>query len=327
MQTVKWSYALNQWKQTYDMFVRREYHERAFKTLSACGFRAVEVSCGPGRWEPFGNLEMINANYGDVAGFQGFLASCGIEAVSSYFLEPGAFLAVPGGMPLSAGNPAHHAQILALAGEYLELLPQLGGSTLVLNVGLPFWRFPELGDEVLATHAACWSAIGREAATRGLQVALHLNCLSAFRDAAAIARLLAAVGHKAIGLALDTAEMTLAGLDPLACYIGQPTRVTHFHFKDVKTTDTLGEYRGQHAEHNMLSAGGQREIARWFYEMGTPGGLVDFPALVAAQHRQGYGGWVVVESDQSLYPATSAMLNAWYVQHKLGGFAGGKAAA
>ena len=51
--------------------------------------------------------------------------------------------------------------------------------------------------------------------------------------------------------------------------------------------------------------------------MGTPGGLVDFPALLAAMQGGGYQGWIVAESDQSPYPATSAMLNGWYVKHKL----------
>jgi inosose dehydratase len=44
---------------------------------------------------------------------------------------------------------------------------------------------------------------------------------------------------------------------------------------------------------------------------------VDFPALLAAAQRTGYDGWMVIESDQSPYPATSAMLNAWYVRHRL----------
>ena len=43
-----------------------------------------------------------------------------------------------------------------------------------------------------------------------------------------------------------------------------------------------------------------RAVARWFWEMGTPGGLVDFPALLTAMAGAGYRGWVVVESDQSV---------------------------
>jgi inosose dehydratase len=51
--------------------------------------------------------------------------------------------------------------------------------------------------------------------------------------------------------------------------------------------------------------------------MGTPGGLVDFPAMLSRMQARGYDGWIVVESDQSPYPATSAMLNGWYLNRVL----------
>jgi len=46
--------------------------------------------------------------------------------------------------------------------------------------------------------------------------------------------------------------------------------------------------------------------------MGTPRGLVDFPALLKRMKEKGYDGWVVVESDQSPHVEESAMLNGWY---------------
>jgi inosose dehydratase len=88
-------------------------------------------------------------------------------------------------------------------------------------------------------------------------------------------------------------------------------------FKEVLARDDLGEATQRNAELNFLSGGGSREVARWFWEMGTPGGLVNFPALLAQMQASGYRGWIVAESDQSPYPATSAMLNGWYVKYKL----------
>jgi len=46
--------------------------------------------------------------------------------------------------------------------------------------------------------------------------------------------------------------------------------------------------------------------------MGTPGGLVDFPALLKKMRQHDYDGWVVVESDQSPHVEESVMLNSWY---------------
>ena len=69
----------------------------------------------------------------------------------------------------------------------------------------------------------------------------------------------------------------------------------------------------------LAAAGGDRGVERWFYECGTPGGLVDFPALLAALRADGYSGWLVFESDQTPNPARSVMLNGWYARHMLPG--------
>jgi sugar phosphate isomerase/epimerase len=55
--------------------------------------------------------------------------------------------------------------------------------------------------------------------------------------------------------------------------------------------------------------------------MGTPGGLVDFPAMLAAMKECGYEGWVGVEHDKAdvgggNYPESTA-LSAWYIKHVL----------
>ena len=71
------------------------------------------------------------------------------------------------------------------------------------------------------------------------------------------------------------------------------------------------------AEATMLKGGAGRRIERWFFELGTEGGLVDVPAFVAALREHDYPGWVVVESDHGGNPAELAMLNSWYLQHRL----------
>jgi inosose dehydratase len=119
---------------------------------------------------------------------------------------------------------------------------------------------------------------------------------------------------KFVGLAIDTAEMTIGGHDPVTLYESYASRVKHFHFKDTHDKDTLGEYKLPNADFELLSSGGTRKIDRWFWEMGTPEGLVDFPRLVKSLKSHNYDGWVVVESDQSPDPAESALLNAYYVR-------------
>jgi inosose dehydratase len=317
MPAIKWSYALNQWRATYDTFVRQEQHERALKTLAACGFHSIEISCGPGRWDPLGNREMIEANHGSISGLRQWLQSCGIETVSSFFLDPAMFLSAQGDVPLSAANPAHRREIAELARSYIEMLPQLGGDRLIVRAAPPFWRNPDPGTAFIDGLAQCWNDVAEAAAGSGVRIGLHLDCIAAIRSRQNIAALLHATDPNGVGLAIDTAEFVIAGLDPQAVFEEFPHRVVHFQLKDAVEVDELQEYRLAHAEQHMLSSGGQREVTRWFWEMGVPRGRVDFPALLASTQRHGYDGWMVVESDQSPYPATSAMLNAWYIKHRL----------
>ena len=60
---------------------------------------------------------------------------------------------------------------------------------------------------------------------------------------------------------------------------------------------------------------------RWFYEMGTEGGLVDFPALYGAMKDTNWQGWVGVEHDKAdvgggNYPESTAIA-AWYLRNVL----------
>jgi len=316
MPSIKFSYALNSWRPTYDSFVRREQHARALKTISVSGFRSVELSCGGGRWEPLGNREMMETNHGSIDGFVDFLRSCAIDAVSSYFFDPGVFLS-SAGVPLAVANPADRAEIVERAREYLIMLPLLGGDRLVVKPAPAYWRSGEPSQPLLRNIAELWNQVGEIAAQQRVKVAMHLDCLCAIRSEAAIDRLLDATNPQSVGLAIDTAELTLAGLDPVAVYDRFAERVNHVQFKDVLLRDDLGEATQSNAELNFLSGGGSREVARWFWELGTPGGLVDFPALLSRLQARGYDGWIVVESDQSPYPATSAMLNGWYVNRVL----------
>ena len=74
-------------------------------------------------------------------------------------------------------------------------------------------------------------------------------------------------------------------------------RVVHFHFKcSPSNAITLAEFKASNAERGLFQAGGSRQIGRWFSEMGTSKGLVDFPALTAAMVQHGYDGWIVVEA-------------------------------
>lgn len=304
----RWGYAINQWKPNFDYFTRREQHERAFKTLSAAGFRAIELRAGTGRWEPLGRPEQIDANFGSPAGFAGFLASCGIDGVSSFYWDPGEPNHEEPAPPRSTLEPADHAGIVASARILARFLEEVGGTCLVVRALPGAWRTGPLASEQLDAAAACWNAV---AAGIGVDLALHVDFLSPLRTLDDLGALL---DRTDAGLALDTAELAIAGIDPVAVAERYGSRVAHVHLKDAR--DVAGdEVWTPNAEPHVLLGGGPRGIERWFWELGE--GTVDLAGVVGALRGHGYDGWWIVESDQSPAPPESALLNAWVVQHVL----------
>lgn len=317
MPDITWSYAINQWKSEHDGFTRREYHERAFKTIRASGFREVELRAGTGRWEPLGRRELVEANYGSVEAFSEFLQQCGINRVSSYFYDPAIPFQEEDSRPRSASERDDHEAILGSTRGFASFLAELGGDRLVVRPMQSAWRFDGAIGDAVAAAADCWNAVGEMSRSYGVKTTLHIDCLSALQTREDIATMMSLTEPDLVGLTIDTAELTIAGIDPVALYEEFHERVDHLHFKDVHQTDTLGERSRRYAEREMMSAGGKREIPRWFQELGTARGLVDFPAAMAALGRHGYSGTVVVESDQTPDPAGSTMANGWYVQNVL----------
>ncbi|GLY81990.1 sugar phosphate isomerase/epimerase family protein [Actinoallomurus iriomotensis] len=316
MNGIRWGYALNQWKPQFDDFVRREDHERALKTISIAGFDGVELTAGTGRWEPLGNPQQVVANFGSLEGFREFMESCGISAVCSWFYDPQQRSMEHLTGPLSPLNPADMDGIVAKAEWFARALAELGGSVLLVRAAPSAWEVPP-DDDALNRLAECWSRVGNATMRYGVRTALHVDFLSMLRRGDALEVLLALTDPSAVGLALDTAEMTVSGIDPCAVIKRHPRRVWHVQFKDALAVDDAEEYLQSHAEYAVRQRGGTREIPRWFAEPGVDDGRVDFAAVTRVLLDAGYSGWIVFESDQSPHPATSALHGGYLLQREL----------
>lgn len=315
-QQIKWGYGVNQWKAGFTSFARLEEIERALKVTAACGFAAIELNAGSGRWDPIGRPENVAINFGSPAHFRLKLKDWGIERVASTFFDVTLMSFEELHFGLHSTQPADHRRIVAQARVHAEMLAELGGEMLVVRPFPSYWKEGALTAERLAAAADCWNEVGAMTEALGLKTVLHVDALSALRTADELEQLMCLCDSAHVGLAFDTAELTIAGHDLVALYRRFHERVWHFHFKDALAVDVLQEYQLPNAERAMIAAGGAREIARWFGEMGT--GLVDFPALLAAMQELGYAGWVIVESDKGPEPiASGMMLNGWYRQHVL----------
>lgn len=328
MTGIRWAYAVNQWDTNIDTFVRKREHERAFKTISISGFSGVELTAlSFGAWEPLGTPQQITDLYGSVEGFREVLHSCALDGVSSYVYDPFIGFDVEMGRGYDPLEEASIPRITATAVWFSEALKALGGDVLVVRPVGSAWQTGPLRDEQIAGLARCWNEVGRAVRAYGVSLALHVDFLSALRLDDGLERLLAATDPELVGLALDTAEYAVAGVDPVAFYERHADRVAHVQLKGARAVVDDEEAMTPHAEHFIRTEGGERGILRWFYEPTDEGGLVDFEAFADALARHGYAGWVVVESDQSPHPAESTMVSGWYVQKVLRPITEGRRAA
>jgi inosose dehydratase len=315
---IRWGYALNQWDTNIDDFVRKRAHERAFKTVSISGFSAVELTAESfGPWEPLGTPKQIANLYGSLEEFRDVLRTCALECVSSYVYDPFVGFDVEMGRGHDPLAPGSATRIAETAAWFSEALQRLGGDTLVVRPIGSAWQTGELSDKQIATLAECWNEVGRAIRDYHVKLALHFDFLSALRLGGGLERLLAASDPDLVSLALDTGEYAIAGLDPVTFFTKHANRVRHIQLKNARETVDDDEAMTPHAEQFVRTEGGARRIDRWFFEPTDEGGLVDFEAFMRALAAAEYSGWIVVESDQSPYPAESAMVSGWYMQKVL----------
>jgi inosose dehydratase len=318
MSDVRWAYAINQWDTNIDSFVRKREHERAFKTASISGFSGVELTAESfGAWEPLGTPQQLADLYGSVESFGEFLASCAIDAVSSYVYDPSVGFEVEMGRGPDPLDPASVEQIVRTARWFADAIRRLGGSVLVVRAAPSAWQTGALSAEQIEVLATLWNSVGAAIAADGVALGLHVDFLSALRLDDGISRLLEATDAETVGLAIDTAEYAVAGIDPVAFYRRHADRVVHVQLKDARETVDDAEASTPHAEQFIRTEGGSRKILRWFYEPSDERALVDFEGFVGALAEHGYRGWIVVESDQGPHPAESTMVAGWYVQKVL----------
>jgi inosose dehydratase len=305
---IRWGYAVNQWRNLEVDLVRKDQIQSAFKVISVCGFNGVEITD-----TAIGTHDYILGLFGSVRNFMNFLNDCGIERVCSFFY--GYYW----GSPL---NPGDHGKLAEEAGRTAEFIAELGASRFVARPMGPYFKEAPITDDKIKTVAECWSRVGEATQRAGVETAMHSDFLCGVRNESDIAKLLEWSDPDTVGFAMDTAELTIAGIDAVKFYEKHHDRINHVHYKDAITTDTLDEYKDLNAEieywpMHLCAAGAKRGIERWYYEMGAPGGLVDFPSLTRSLLAHGYDGWVVVESDQSPHVEESVMLNGWYLKQVL----------
>jgi sugar phosphate isomerase/epimerase len=150
----------------------------------------------------------------------------------------------------------------------------------------------------------------------GIKITCHHEFWCGLRDEDAILKFYEWTDPRYVFFFLDTAQHVIAGVDPIKLYMKLHDRIGGFHLKDTHNIAGPEDYRTPPDSELMVA-----NVPRWFYEVGTPEGLCDFPRLYQCMKEYAYKGWVSVEHDKAEIGGgnfSESTANAmWYIKNVL----------
>ncbi|WP_426322318.1 sugar phosphate isomerase/epimerase family protein [Microbacterium sp. E-13] len=306
---IKWSY-MDHWRANgpagpYDQWQSRRAMTRFLRQVAAVGFDAIDTF-------DF-RIWQIYEQYGSVANYQEFVQEQGLERIVNTF--HGVYYTPDRYAP---EVPATHGTILD---DFKVTMDRWSGIQLDNIIVMPGSRyFDEAGvpDDGLKHAADIWGKVGELTQQYGVNLTCHHEFYAGIRTRDQIDRFYSYADPRYVKFFVDTAQHCIADVDPVDVYEKHHERVTGFHFKDTRFKDTNEDYRMfPDAE---VSA---KTTEKWFYEMGTDEGLVDFESMMRSVRDHGYSGWISVEHDKADklggdYSESTAIAR-WYAKNVLDG--------
>ena len=178
-----------------------------------------------------------------------------------------------------------------------------------------YYQTEPVTDDTIKVVADLWNRVGKLTLEQGMKTTCHFEFWGAIRTREQLDTFFRYTDPEYVYFFCDTAQHTIAGVDPVQLFRDYTDRCTGFHFKDTKNVDEHEAYRTPPDPELMAP-----QVTRWFYEMGE-GGLVDFPALMKEIVARGYDGWLTVEHDKAelgggSYAEATAVAK-WYIDNVL----------
>ncbi len=275
----------------------RKYMDRVVKQISAVGFVGYDTFLF--------RVPLFERVFGSMREFDQFLRDRGIEKVTGMFWSA----------PAPYVRETHDSSIHSLE-QLLKAADPLQAERLIMNPTGAYWQMAPVTDEKIQTTAEFWNRAGKLIAEHGMKLSCHHEFWCGINTLDTIDKFYKWTDPKYVYWYCDTAQHTIAGVDPVALYLKYHERCSGFHFKDTHTIDVNGE-RFLPPEPECIAP----SEARWFWEMGTPQGKVNFPALMKAIKEYNYKGWLTVEHDKADVAggdyASSTCVASWYIQNVL----------
>jgi len=276
-----------------------KYADRFYRQLAGIGFEAVD---------PFDfRLNALIQVFGSAKKAEQFAQDRGIERFVNVFGNSG--------VEMPHLREAHDDAVRRFEAK-LKLYKGIKLDTFIVMPGARYWLVEPVTDEKIKWMAECWNRVGRKTMEHGIKLTCHHEFYCSLHTHEEIDKFYSYADPQYVGFFIDTAQHQIAGLDPTELYVKYHDRVTGFHFKDTHNVDLRGDYRTPPDPERVAAT-----TPRWFWEMGTPEGLVDFPKLMKALKNFNYTGWLTVEHDKAeifgANYAESTCRAKWYIDNVL----------
>ena len=233
------------------------------------------VDCSDGDLAPY---------FGEQEEFRRMLAKTNLEFAgvwSTIFpkkLAPSERIFVDPDIPMSDPNQFRGLSIGAITEQMIRedlaskkalvgILASLGAQVLV--TGGPFMLRGDMREEYYRITGSYLNEIGEDARAHGMRLVHHPHLGTLVERWKDIELLLERTDKKVVGICLDTAHLSAAGVNPMKLIRKHPDRIGHAHIKDLR--------------------GGQ------FVELGE--GSVDLVSVLRELKRSGYEEWAISELD------------------------------
>lgn len=279
------------------------YMERYIKQVAGLGFKGLDT---------FGfRIGKYSELFGSAVKFEKFLQDCGMEKLTSVFH------AIPYATRYRSPHvSATHDGIIADMERVMIATQGTGVESFIVMPAATYFMVEPVTDEKIRIMADLWNRAGRMTAKYGVKLTSHHEFWCGIRSEEEIDKFYRWTDPEYVFYFCDAAQHIIAGVDPVKMYLKLHDRCNGFHFKDTHDVDVHGEYRLP-PDAEILA----KSVKRWFWEMGTPEGLVDWPLLMKALKEYNYRGWLSVEHDKANVGggnyAESTAISMWHIENVL----------
>lgn len=286
----------------------RYYWEELYTLIAAAGFQKIEIPYEP-VWQFGGRSGVpmtqysINTKYGDSAKYQTVIADAGIDAVSAISFDANLFVR-NNQLGFYFGASGHFAK------QAIEFAASLGATCVVLSPTAQAGRLqhyhPDLAvddSEFVQKTLALVTELSEAAKQAGVKLALRPEYWSMI----SVDTLLNIIekSDSNVGLAVNTAHLVLAGVDPVSFIETNKARIFHVQLSDTDLTSSE-EFKG-----NANPAFPENQPTQVFTDVGT--GSVELTQIITTLKACDYQGDIVLCNHQTRDPMRALLRNKRFI--------------